>query len=142
MEKGCFCKSVHAMDAKQVRLLLPADDGMLGVARMTASAVAAQSGLDIEAVEDLKVAVAEACHVILHQAKQCLQLVISFDFLPGALYVQIQGMRAVPCVNEGGAPADTHVSKGIFEMLVDDVRFERDGCGIHTVVLMKNAPEA
>lgn len=137
MENGCMCKSIHAADANLTRLQLPADEGLLGVARMTTASMASYSGLDVESVEDLKVAVEEACHLLLHQSKRCMQLVFVYQRLERGFEVTVQGLRTVPCENECGDMADQHVSRGIFEALVDRVEFNRDGCGIHTLKLFK-----
>lgn len=47
--------------ADKVRMMLPCKGEYVGVARLTISAIANRMGFNIEEIEDIKVAVAEAC---------------------------------------------------------------------------------
>ncbi len=52
---------------ESVSLSLPCKPEYVSVARLTASYMASQMGFDIEAIEDIKLAVGEACNnVVLH----------------------------------------------------------------------------
>ncbi|MBM7561012.1 ATP-binding protein [Fusibacter tunisiensis] len=52
---------------ESVNISLPCKPEYVSVARLTASCIASQMGFDIEAIEDIKLAVGEACNnVVLH----------------------------------------------------------------------------
>lgn len=57
-----------AKDAETVTLVLPGRSEYLQVARLTTSAVAARTDLTVDDIEDLKVAVGEACTNVIDHA--------------------------------------------------------------------------
>ncbi len=53
-----------------INILLPSKPQYVSVARLTASYLASQMGFDIEAIEDIKLAVGEACNnAVLHSGE-------------------------------------------------------------------------
>ncbi len=66
-----------------ISLKLPTKSEYVSVARLTASVVANNMGFDIESIEDIKVAVGEACNnAVLHaHARRTLKLVFSLRIL-------------------------------------------------------------
>jgi serine/threonine-protein kinase RsbW len=52
-------------DSPVIRLAIPAASRYLRLARLTAAGIAADIGFDLEAIEDLRVAVDEACALLL-----------------------------------------------------------------------------
>lgn len=53
--------------SESVNLSLPSKPEYVSVARLTASYIASQMGFDVEAIEDIKLAVGEACNnAVLH----------------------------------------------------------------------------
>jgi serine/threonine-protein kinase RsbW len=62
---------LHLPDAHQhdaIRLVLPPDTGLVRIARLVASGVAATAGFDVQEVEDLRIAVDEACSSIIEMS--------------------------------------------------------------------------
>lgn len=56
----------------QVSIALPCKSEYVSVVRLSASVIANQMGFDIEAIEDIKVAVGEACNnAVIHSACDC-----------------------------------------------------------------------
>lgn len=61
-----------------VRLRLPADSAYLAVLRTATAGLAARIGLTLEDIEDLRIAVDEACAILLAQASPGTDLDCSF----------------------------------------------------------------
>jgi serine/threonine-protein kinase RsbW len=75
----------------EILLTLPAQPRMVRVARLTASAVASFADLTVDDIDDLKIAVDEACVVLLeHGGGGPVELAFSFE--PGS--VQVRGRTA------------------------------------------------
>ncbi len=56
----------------EIRLSIPNKPEYVGVARLTVAAIASRIGFDIEKIEDMKIAVSEACNnAIIHGCKYC-----------------------------------------------------------------------
>jgi hypothetical protein len=81
-----------------VRLRLPASAGQLGTVRLFGAASARQFGADDEVTEDLRLAVSEACSMVLHSAADAAALVVTLTPLPagiGAAVVSAGGQEPV-----------------------------------------------
>jgi len=77
--------------AAPICLSLPADEALIQVARLTASGVAAHVGLDFEALEDLKLAISEACADRIESGAAQATLSIRFLPEPTRLVVEVEG---------------------------------------------------
>ncbi|NLK21780.1 MAG: histidine kinase [Epulopiscium sp.] len=61
-------KHVHpSIDQDVIELALPLNPAYVSAARLTASSIANRMGFDIEAIEDIKAAVSEACTYLIKQ---------------------------------------------------------------------------
>lgn len=61
---------------KETKLSIPADNSMVSIARLTASALANRIGFNIEEIDDIKIAVAEASkHIIKKTKKEEIQII-------------------------------------------------------------------
>lgn len=127
-----------------VRIQVPARPAYVGVVRLALAAVASRCGFDVEALEDIKVAVAEAVtNVILH-CRECRQVQIEAEpcMESGCFVVRVSDTGRGFCEEELEKPNLQNPSEegglGIFiiRSLMDEVEFySRPGNG--TVVVMK-----
>jgi serine/threonine-protein kinase RsbW len=62
-----------------VELRIPADSAFLAVLRTATAGLAARLDFTLDDIEDLRIAVDEACAMVLPQARQGSDLVCSFD---------------------------------------------------------------
>ncbi len=77
-----------------VTLILPIKSDYVSTARLTASSVANRMGFNIDEVEDIKVAVAEVCNIILTKAGEgSNQYRISFDVKSDMLLITFTGEK-------------------------------------------------
>ena len=108
-----------------VELTLPARTSMMLVLRLTTAGVVARAGLTVDRMDDVKLAVEEACSCLIGETAGPERLRLRFEEQDGALRIQVRG--------EGGSPspvgeAEREVVRCILESLVDGVRLDvRDG---------------
>lgn len=50
---------------KEIKLLIPADPDFVSTTRLTTSSICNYLGFDIEEIEDLRVAISEACNMLI-----------------------------------------------------------------------------
>lgn len=68
---------------------LPADSAYVAVLRMTTAAIAARLDFTLDDIEDLRMAVGEACAIVLPQVEPGSDLVCEFFMKPGELTIQV-----------------------------------------------------
>lgn len=101
---------------KRIELTLPADSALMLVIRLTAAGVIARAGITVDRMDDLKLAVEEACNCLMGQARIPAKLHVCFDLEGKKL-----GMN-VEAVYEDGTLTDEAL-KG--ERSEDDIEIER-----------------
>ncbi len=74
-----------------VELRLPADSAYVSVLRTTTAGLAARLDFPIDDIEDLRIAVGEACAMVLGEAERDTDLVCLFYQSPGKLTVSVTG---------------------------------------------------
>jgi serine/threonine-protein kinase RsbW len=74
-----------------VELRVPADRAYASVLRTTTAGLAARLDFPIDDIEDLRIAVGEACAMVLNEAEQGSDLLCSFFQQPGELTVRVSG---------------------------------------------------
>jgi serine/threonine-protein kinase RsbW len=62
-----------------VELRLPARPRFLRLARLTASGFASDSGMDVEDLDDLRLAVGEACALLMDSAPETAELLLHYE---------------------------------------------------------------
>jgi len=78
---------VEIEDAVEIRL--PADSAYLSVLRTATAGLAARLDFTLDEIEDLRIAVDEACAMLLPQAIETAQLTCRFDLTPDTLSVTV-----------------------------------------------------
>lgn len=138
---------------KEVHLIIPASPEHLDTTRLALYGVAVRAAFSYEAIEDLKVAVTEACtHAILQQQARGGDgaLHLRFILLEDALEVRLSSVghatRFAGAVAEAGPLAADELAEvksellGLYLMqaLVDEVRIDEEGADrSEAVVLVK-----
>ena len=79
--------SVEIEDAVEIRL--PADSAYLSVLRTATAGLAARLDFTLDEIEDLRIAVDEACAMLLPQALETAQLTCRFELAPEVLSVTV-----------------------------------------------------
>lgn len=76
-------------DGDEVCLSLPADVGYVAAIRLTAAGLAARCELTVDEIEDLRLAVDEACGLVLAHAHSDVVLSVSFELSVGVVVVEV-----------------------------------------------------
>lgn len=122
---------------EELTLRIPAQERWAVPARMAAHGAGAVCGLGVDALEDVRMAVDEACDLLTHQPARatCIQITCAQT---------ADGMRMTLCALRGSetdcpckaAPLpDLEVQSGILRTLCRDVQMRGDARGVHTVAL-------
>ena len=105
-----------------VELRLPADGVYVSVVRTTTAGLAARLDVLIDDIEDLRIAVGEACAMVLPEADADSDLVCSYYLSPGTLTVRV----AVTASNPSGPEYDSFAWQVLSTMAT---RAEADASG-------------
>jgi serine/threonine-protein kinase RsbW len=130
---------MKTMEAQRpIELTLPAEPRMLLIIRLITAGVTARAGLTVDAVEDVKMAVEEACNCLLRCAC-CEALKLSFTSVDGVLHMRVEGLGE-PKGN--AAPAgdcdEVQVIRYILESMVDDAHVIYDGSALSAIEMAKS----
>lgn len=106
-------------DRADVELRLPADSAYVSVLRTTTAGLAARLDFTIDAIEDLRIAVGEACAMVLPEANDMSDLVCSFFLSPGQLTLNV-GVDA----EHAGAPDYDSFAWQVLTTLANDASVE------------------
>src|SRR3954451_14159213 len=96
-------ESQPAFDDDVVLLTVPADGGYLGVLRTATAGLAARLHFALDEIEDLRIAVDEACAMLLAVAVRDAELSCRFAVTDDALTVEV----SVPTVRGARLPAES-----------------------------------
>jgi len=133
---------------ERVEISIPVRPEFVSVARLTAATVAARQGFSYDEIEDLKIAVGEACTALIVAGPDGTQpLTTAFVLAPGAIEVLVSARVPAPAWARDGAGAaqggDTPIDEsrlGLFLMqcLVDEVDAHHDAAsGVTELRLLK-----
>ena len=123
-------------DAQQVTLTLPRDPRYVATVRLTLAGVATRMGFDYQAIEDMKVAVSEACTNAIEHAAPVLAegedaITVSFVEHPHSLEVRVAdrgpGFDATDerLWERKDMPAENGLGLFLIRSLVDEVSLQK-----------------
>lgn len=103
--------------ADEVVLTLPAAPEFVRLARLTCAGLATRIGMGYDEVEDLRIAVGEACSLLIGAGARSTTLTLTFGLTPAALSVTIVGgLDETP----GAGDDDASLSDQILDAVVDE----------------------
>jgi serine/threonine-protein kinase RsbW len=115
-----------------VVLVVPADGGYLSVLRTATAGLAARLKFSLEEIEDLRIAVDEACAMLINLAGTRTEVTCQFDMTVDAVTVSV----SVPVAREVALPVEGSFSWQVLTALAGEVAAE-DGNGRVTIRLTK-----
>jgi len=137
--------------AATVRLAFPPEPRLLGTVRLVVGIVARKAGMDDEGIEDLKVAVSEACAVAVADLNRAGRPdLIELDLLEAADRLGIEVRDRAPASRLAPLSAadgevdldDRQLGLALVGALVDDLRIAaREGGGSRTSFSLRCGPE-
>lgn len=118
-----------------VELRIPADSAFLAVLRTATAGLAARLDFTLDDIEDLRIAVDEACAMVLPQAKKGTDLTCSFTLGDGSLSVAVSAQCDHP-----RQPSRDGFAWTVLAALTSSVSAEVSGDRL-TIVLARNTAE-
>ena len=118
------------MNGDVIRLQFPARPDYILAVRLAVSAVAERVGFDIEVIEDLKVASAEACTLLLSAGAQQIDLSLTVQ---NGLELLFEAQGSAP----GRSSESDGLSQYLLDALVDKCELKSSGDAVHSVRLLK-----
>ena len=119
-----------------VELSVAADAGMMLVIRLTTAGVLARARLTVDAIDDMKMAVEEACTLMISQQCPPAALCVEFLRLEDGLEIHVHSRAEQPCLC-GMDPAELDVVRDILGSLADDAQIDYFGGKIRNISLTK-----
>jgi serine/threonine-protein kinase RsbW len=104
-----------------VELWLPATSRHLRLARLTAAGLAADLGFTVDEIEDLRLAVDEACAVLVETASDDARLDLVFRVDGDTILIDGR------CASDAGPPALHAVVEAILHTTLDEYQVSTDG---------------
>ncbi len=105
----------------QITLTLPAAPEFVRVARLTGAGLATRAGMGYDEVEDLRIAVGEACSLLIGPGNRSGTLTLTFGLEPDAINVEIiASLDGTPRLDDDGVLSDQ-----ILAAVADHHRVER-----------------
>jgi len=133
------------MEFDIITLKLPAKPEYVLAIRLTTSALASRAGFDVDAIEDIKVAVAEGCIAMMNQQRPVGIFHIQYKLYQG-LSIQIIGEEersgdTTSVEASGGKEEQDDLSLFIIESLMDSVSFQKEDGRILQIDMTKEMNE-
>ena len=115
------------ISSEPIVLNLPADENLMLVIRLTAAGVIARAGVTVDRMDEIKMAVEEACGCLMEQRNPPKRIELTFRAREDGLLIRAEALGAEP--ETGDADADAlEIMACILNALADHVEFEvRDG---------------
>jgi serine/threonine-protein kinase RsbW len=116
----------------EVELRLPADATFVSLVRAVTTAVGARCDLTLDQIDDLHLAVDEACALLLPHAPAGSTLTALFRLDAGRVE-----FRASVLADEGAIPDRSGLSWAVLSALSDELRTSADGNGLSVTVVKR-----
>lgn len=126
------------------KLLVPGKPEYVGAVRLAVSSLANNAGFDIEAIEDIKVAVSEACtNIVLHgtpESDDIIEYQVCCEICDGKLIIYVEDSGKGYDINRYKAPETPSEKEGglglfIIKALMDEVEITSE-VGVGTNIKM------
>lgn len=106
-----------------VELSVAADAGMMLVLRLTTAGVIARAGLTVDVMDNLKMAVEEACNCLIGQKEPPQRLKLAFTCEDGALVIRVCA-EDMHCPETAVDETELEIVRCILGSLADSVSFD------------------
>lgn len=121
-----------------VTLSIPAQPEYLLVVRLTAAGLANRMGFNIEEIEDVKAAVAEACIMLMNQPWKLEDITLDFRLSKEIFHADVQG-KGNAAGTEEDKENENELSRYLLQALMDDATVKSEGGFINSITMQKKA---
>jgi serine/threonine-protein kinase RsbW len=122
----------HTNVGDVVEIKVPADSSYISLVRTATAALAARADFTVDEIDDLRIAVDEACALLLPDARPGTELVCRFTLTAAALRITVSAQT-----DKAVAPAPTSFAWMVLTALAGDVAVHTDGDDGLTIGLSK-----
>ena len=126
------------MSRDGVTLLIPAQPEYLLVVRLTAAGLANRMGLNIEEIEDVKTAVAEACIMLMNQPWEMEDITLDFRHATDVFHATVQGTGKSDGETKD-REQENELSRYLLQALMDDATIQSEDGYIKSISMQKKA---
>ena len=137
VEQQVGASSQGTLGRAVVSLRLPADGAYLSVLRTTTGGLASRQDFTLDEIEDLRIAVDEACAMLLADASPGADLTCTFEMPPDEMAVSVRVLSQA-----GRVPSTDTFAWTVLSALAGDVHSEVDADGAVVVHLRKRRAAA
>ena len=116
----------------EIRLVLPAKEQMLLVARMALAGYCCQYGADMDTLDDIRTLSDEACYCLMHQPQPADTISISAGMEGQLVKIRFEARRTRKIV-PSQTPHDPEIAHGILSSLASDVQLRHDKGDMHAI---------
>ncbi|MBI3947678.1 MAG: ATP-binding protein [Armatimonadetes bacterium] len=123
-----------------VELRIPRKPEYVGVARLAVSGIASRMDFSYDEVEDIKLAVGEACTSVIHETAPehvALPIVVRCESAPDEIRIDVVNIRPAPRKTPPREAADAPISQLLMEVLMDEVEVRENEDGSAAVRMVK-----
>jgi serine/threonine-protein kinase RsbW len=124
-------------DGDRVVLTIPAQGEFARTVRMTAAELASRAGMDIEGIEDVRLAVEEA-FVFASERVAGSQITFSFDIAQGVVALEV-GPLTLDCDSDDGPDTHERYARFILESICDEFEIIADDGSCHLRLVKRMA---
>ena len=117
------------MDKKRIELCIPAERNMLLIVRMTTSGVVSRAGFTLDDMDDMKMAIDEACNLMMLQKSGCRSLRFVYEYDESEVTTQIEGQDFTEVAESKEEANLLEVIRCILESMVDRVEMDNTDNG-------------
>ncbi|MFZ5974269.1 MAG: ATP-binding protein [Bacillota bacterium] len=121
-----------------VTLRIPAQPEYLLVVRLTAAGLANRMGFNVEEIEDVKAAVAEACIMLMNQPWVIDDITLDFEITSEVFHATVQAQGKASETDEE-PENDNDLSRYLLQALMDDATVGSENGFIHSISIQKRA---
>ena len=130
------------MNSTKIDLCIASDKSMMLIVRMTTTGVMSRAGLTLDEMDDMKMAVDEACNLMILQKPCYEKLEMHYEYSSEAVSVLIQGEGVLAEGDKTDHAIMLEVMECILESMVDEVTLiPREDGGTKGIFLKKNIPQ-
>lgn len=116
----------------EMRLILPAKEPMMLVARMALAGYACQFGADVDTLDDIRTLSDEACYCLMNQPQPAETLSISAGMEGKLCKIRFEAKKMRRIIPTESAH-DPEIAHGILSSLASDVQLRHDKGEMHAI---------
>ena len=123
LDAAAVAAQAHAAPPDVVTIKLPAAGAYLSVLRTATAGLAARLDFTLDEIEDLRIAVDEACAILLSIAPAQAEVTSHFEVTDSALSIDV----SVPVIGQAALPGGNSFSWQVLTALAGEVSAQTDG---------------